>query len=175
MSLIGNIGSAIGSLAGKVYTAVKPYAGAIVGGVVGGPAGAMVGNTMMGGGGLPPLPGGGARGVPSAGFTGRGLSSQPMSTSQMVMTGGYSKSKISSINRAAGTMCARYPAWCLSVGGVGTVAQAMASGQLPIPRRRRRKGITSRDLSSFRRVANLIRHYSAPVHRMRHTTPRRKS
>jgi len=35
------------------------------------------------------------------------------------------------------------------------------------PRRRRRGGITSRDLRSFKRVANLIRKYAAPVRHMR--------
>lgn len=33
--------------------------------------------------------------------------------------------------------------------------------------RRRRRGITARDLASFRRVANLIRKYSAPVRHFR--------
>lgn len=36
----------------------------------------------------------------------------------------------------------------------------------PAPRRRRR-GITARDLASFRRVANLIRKYAAPVRHFR--------
>lgn len=44
--------------------------------------------------------------------------------------------------------------------------------QGPYHRRRRRGGITARDLASFRRVANLIRRYSAPVRHMR-THPRR--
>lgn len=35
------------------------------------------------------------------------------------------------------------------------------------PRRRRGRGITARDLRSFRRVANLIHKYAAPVRHMR--------
>lgn len=35
------------------------------------------------------------------------------------------------------------------------------------PRRRRGRGITARDLRSFRRVANLIRKYAAPVRHFR--------
>lgn len=176
MSLLGSIGSAIGGLASKAFSAIKPYAGAIVGGAVGGPAGALMGQQVMGSGpsALPALPGGKITAAPGVGFTGRGLSMTPMSTQQLVMSGGYSKGRVTSINRAAGSMCARFPQWCMSIGGVGAVAQAMASGQLPIPRRRRGRGITPRDLRSFRRVANLIRHYSAPVHRMRHTTPTRR-
>ena len=34
-------------------------------------------------------------------------------------------------------------------------------------RRRRRRGITRRDLASYRRVANLIRKYAAPVRHFR--------
>lgn len=39
--------------------------------------------------------------------------------------------------------------------------------------RRRRRGITARDLQSFRRVANLIKRYAAPVRHMR-TKPGRR-
>jgi len=166
--------SSIASIGSKIVSAVKPYAGAIIGGAVGGPTGALLGSSMGGTSGtLPVLPGAGR--VTPTGFTGRGLgAATPMTTNQLVMTGGLSRSSVSRVNRAAGTMCARYPQWCMQIGGVGAVASAMASGQLPIPRRRRRRGISPRDLSSFRRVANLIKNYSAPVHRMRHTTTARK-
>lgn len=174
MSIFSDIASGVGSFIGKAYTAIKPYAGAIVGGAIGGPAGAALGSQVLGPStaGLPqlrPLPG-----APSTGFTGRGLATSPMSTQQLVMTGGYSRGRIATINRAAGSMCAKFPQWCMQIGGVGAVASAMASGQLPIPRRRRGRGITPRDLRSFRRVANLIKSYSGPVHRMR-THPRKTS
>lgn len=42
------------------------------------------------------------------------------------------------------------------------------------PRRRRGRGITAHDLRSFRRVANLIRKYAAPVRHFR-THPKRGS
>lgn len=51
----------------------------------------------------------------------------------------------------------------------GPPAPSMGGG---VYRRRRRGGISSRDLRSFRRVANLIRKYAAPVRHFR-TKPRR--
>lgn len=174
-SFVGSAVHALSGLASKAYSAIKPYAGAIVGGAVGGPAGAALGQQVFGPSNLPALPGGtrAITSAPGVGFTGRGLSMTPMTTQQLIMSGGYSRGRVASINRAAGTMCAKYPQWCMSIGGVGAVASAMASGQLPIPRRRRGRGISPRDLRSFRRVANLIKHYAAPVHRMR-THTRRK-
>lgn len=170
MSLIGSIASGIGSFASKAFSAIKPYAGAIVGGAVGGPAGAMLGQQVFSSTpNLPAIPGGGSKfaTLPRAGMTNARSLTTGTSTQALVMSGGYSPASVSRINRAAGSMCSKYPQWCMQMGGVGQVAQAMATGQLPIPRRRRRRGITPRDLQSFRRVANLIKCYSAPVHRMR--------
>ena len=46
-------------------------------------------------------------------------------------------------------------------------------GDVEVYRPRRRRGITARDLSSFRRVANLIKRYSRPVRSFR-TRPGRR-
>ena len=54
----------------------------------------------------------------------------------------------------------------------GMLGLAPAAGEL-MPRRKRRRGITARDLRSFRRVANLIRTYAAPVRHFR-THPKRR-
>jgi len=134
-------------------TVAGSMAGSTIGGMIGGPPGAMIGGAI-GGGGLPPLPGGGG-GLGRIGGGGLGG-----------IIGGASRA-IGGAARGAATMCAKYPQWCLAVGGVSAVASMIQSGQLPAPRRRRRRGISSRDLTSFRRVANLVDRYSKPVHRMR--------
>lgn len=67
----------------------------------------------------------------------------------------------------AGTWCRANAAACAAAGGVTAIAAMMESGAFHgSTRRRRRRGITANDLKSFRRVAGLIKTYSAPVRRM---------
>jgi len=70
------------------------------------------------------------------------------------------------IARSAMGYCRRNPAWCASIGGTAAVAGLIESGQLPTIRRRRGRGITPRDLRSFKRVANLIRGFCPTVRRV---------
>lgn len=72
--------------------------------------------------------------------------------------------------RGAVTWCRRNPAWCANIGGTAAVAAMIGSGQLPMPRRRRGRGISSRDLRSFRRVHNLLATFCAPKARIRKRT-----
>jgi len=181
MSLIGSIGSALSSGFGVLKKSVSgALSGAVAGGLTGGLPGAITGASLgglesaLGGGKIvrPAISGGvggamsniGGAAIPGVGFTGSSIHG---------MTAGGARS-VSGASRAAGSMCARYPSWCVSVGGVGAVQRLMLTGQLPIPRRRRRRGITPKDLSSFRRVANLIKAYSAPVRHTRTPRSRRK-
>jgi len=53
----------------------------------------------------------------------------------------------------------------LAGAGAGMLYDQM--GRPVAQRRRRRKGITPKDLSSFKRVARLIDKYAAPVHKLR--------
>lgn len=71
-----------------------------------------------------------------------------------------------SVARSAMTYCRRNPAWCASIGGTAAIAGLIESGQLPTIRRRRGRGITPRDLRSFKRVANLIRGFCPTVRRI---------
>lgn len=71
------------------------------------------------------------------------------------------------IMSSANSYARRYPQWAMSVGGTTGIAQMIASGQLPAVKRRRGRGISSRDLRSFKRVARLVSHFSRPVHHMR--------
>lgn len=72
--------------------------------------------------------------------------------------------------RAAVTWCRRNPAWCANIGGTAAVAAMVANGTLPAPRRRRGRGISSRDLRSYRRVHNLLAGFCAPRARIRKRT-----
>jgi len=140
--------------AGTFKTVAGSMAGGAIGTAIGGVPGGMIGSTIGGMGGgmgrLPPLPGGG-------GSFGGGLGG---------VIGGAARG-IGGAARGAVSLCQKYPQWCAGIGGVAVVSQMIQSGQLPAPRRRRRRGITASDLQSFRRVANLVDHYAKPVHHMR--------
>lgn len=68
--------------------------------------------------------------------------------------------------RSAMVYCRRHPNWCSTIGGTAAVAAMIESGQLPTIKRRRGRGITPKDLRSFRRVANLVRGYCPTVRRI---------
>lgn len=70
------------------------------------------------------------------------------------------------IARGAAQLCQKHPQWCSTIGGVAAVGAMMESGQLPIPKRRRGRGLTPKDLRSFRRVARLIRVFAPTVRRI---------
>ncbi len=163
MSIWDTVKGAVGGAVTGFITGGVP--GAVVGAGVGG-VGASMGSSSK----LPPLPGGARQNT--VGPVGK-IAPIAAGVGGALAAGGR---KIAGIARGASAMCAKYPAWCLAAGGLGAVAGLMQSGQLPVPKRRRRRGITPRDLSSFRRVANLVNHYAKPVHHMRNTkAPRGKT
>lgn len=65
--------------------------------------------------------------------------------------------------RGAIAWCRRNPAWCSTVGGTAAVAAMIESGQLPMPRKRRGRGLSSRDLRGFRKTTRLIRQVAGSV------------
>lgn len=65
--------------------------------------------------------------------------------------------------RGAVAWCRRNPAWCATVGGTAAVAGMIESGQLPMPRRRRGRGLSARDLRGFRKTVRLVRATAASV------------
>jgi hypothetical protein len=79
---------------------------------------------------------------------------------------GVAVAKAGAIARGAAALCSKHPQWCSTIGGVAAVAALMESGQLPVPKRRRGRGLTPRDLRSFRRVARLIRVFAPTVRRI---------
>lgn len=98
---------------------------------------------------LGPMLGGMARMVPSLGAMGAGAVVVARSAA--------------SIGRGAVTWCRRNPAWCANIGGTAAVAALIESGQLPMPRRRRGRGLSARDLRGFRKTTRLIRQVAGSV------------
>lgn len=69
------------------------------------------------------------------------------------------------VAKKAADMCRKYPQWCATIGGTAAVEALMHSGQLPMPKRRRGKGISAHELRAFKRVARFTSRYCAPVHK----------
>ena len=70
-----------------------------------------------------------------------------------------------SITNSAISYCRKHPAWCSTIGGIAAVEGLVGSGQLPIVKRRRARGISASELRSFRRVARFFRGYCPTVRR----------
>jgi len=165
--------SIFSSIGGALKGAVTGF---ITGGLPGAGVGAAVGvaGSMMGGKAattrlpamkpLSPLPGVKGSGGGIGGIVGGGIAAA---------AGGARK--LAGVARGAAAMCAKYPQWCLAAGGVAAIANMMHSGQLPVPKRRRRRGITPHDLASFRRVATLIKSYGPTARRVPSSCAPRKS
>jgi len=174
----------------KLWKSVRSVAAPAIGGLLGGPAGMMVGN-MLGGstkavGQLPasPMPMSGFTGsMPGAGFGGTltrtagpmmlpALGRGAMALAPMLGLGagravGFAAGRAV---RSAMTYCRRSPAWCASIGGMAAVEGLISSGQLPIIKRRRARGITGRELNNFKRVSRVLNTWCkvpAPTQRAR--------
>ncbi len=170
MSLVGKLGGAVKGAIGGFLTGGVP--GAVVGagmGALGSTGGGGVSKVGMVKRSIPPLPGGGAKTSLPKGVTLGGVGG-------MVAGGARAAgAKVAAAARGAATMCAKYPQWCIAAGGVAAIAGMMHSGQLPVPKRRRRRGITPRDLQSFRRVATLIKSYGPTARRVPSSCAPRKT
>ena len=59
--------------------------------------------------------------------------------------------------RGAIAWCRRNPAWCANAGGTAAIAAMIQSGQLPMPKHRRARGLSGRDIRGFRRTVRLMR------------------
>jgi hypothetical protein len=75
------------------------------------------------------------------------------------------------IARSAIAWCKRNPAWCASIGGTAAVEALVASGDLPVIKRRRARGVSASELKAFRRVASIVRQH-APTARKVPCKPR---
>lgn len=166
MSLLGKIKDigkkVVGYAAQPILTAV--------GGAYGGPAGASIGSSI----------GAGLSSSYVAGASTAGMSSLPQLGRVIgggaVVAGGMVARGARAVYYTASYYCRKYPAWCAQIGGIAAVSALVDNGTLPTIKRRRRRGITPRDLQSFRRVAGLIKTYGPTARRVpTRCAPRRKS
>lgn len=88
-----------------------------------------------------------------------GLGSAVRVGGRLVVTG------IRGVAKGAANLCRKYPQWCATIGGTAAVEALMHSGQLPVPKRSRGRGITAHELRAFKRVARFTSKYCAPVHK----------
>jgi hypothetical protein len=148
------------SLFKSLVSTLAPIVGTAVGGPVGGALGAFVGQAFAPRA-APPVMASAA--MPS-------LPSLPAMGSLPAVGGAVVRAGIAggrAIIASARYYCARYPGWCLSIGGLGAVEGLVRDGQLPMHRRRRGKGISARDFRGFRRVHNILSGFCAPRMKVR--------
>lgn len=110
----------------------------------------------------PSLPGltGGAPGLQMGMFPGIGSFAPAAGRIAGVAVAGAKR-----VYSAAANYCRKHPQWCSTIGGIAAVEGLINSGQLPIPKRRRGRGITATELKHFKRVARFTSKYCAPVRR----------
>lgn len=77
--------------------------------------------------------------------------------------GGMAVRGAKSVYNAAASYCRKHPAWCQTIGGIAAVEAMIGRGELPLPKRRRGRGITATELKHFKRVARFTSKYCAPV------------
>lgn len=144
----------------------------IVGGMFGGPVGAALGSAIGGAinqpRGFAPTP----MAQPGSGMIYPTMGSLPSLSAGAA--GGVAMGAVrlgvgavSRFGRGAIQLCRRYPQWCSTIGGTAAVAAMLESGQLPMPRRRRGRGISGRDLRAYRRIHNVLAGFCAPKARIR--------
>jgi len=160
----------------RLWKSVRSVAAPLIGTAIGGPAGGALGSILAGGGSraavpapsfithaAPPMamPGGGFTNVGLPALAGMGARLAP------AVMGGAVRAASGARRIAAGaaSLCRRNPQWCATIGGLAAVETLMRSGQIPVPKRRRGRGITATELRNFRRVARFTSKWCAPVRR----------
>jgi len=149
------------SLFKSIFSAAAPIIGTALGGPIGGAIGAAVGGAFA-----PRAPAVAqpiAAGLPSLPVMG----TLPALGGAVATTGRLAIAGARAVIASARYYCARYPGWCLSIGGLGAVEGLVRDGKLPIHRRRRGRGISSRDFRGFRRVHNVLSGFCAPRMKIR--------
>jgi len=71
------------------------------------------------------------------------------------------------IYASAARYCRTNPRWCYGIGGLAAVEGLIRTGQLPVHKRRRGRGITAREFRGFRRVHKVLSGFCAPRMRIR--------
>lgn len=162
MSLLSKVFSAVKSVAAPILTTVGTVFGGPVGGAIGGAVGGAIAAKQVAKtsaiSGAAVMPGAGVMSAgmfPSLSLTGTGVRA----------AGGMVVAGAKRVYSAAAGYCRKHPQWCSTIGGIAAVEAMIGRGELPIPKRRRGKGISATELKNFRRVAKFTSQYCAPVRR----------
>jgi len=149
------------SSAFKSITSIAKVAAPIIGGIVGGPVGAAIGGIAGGavGGAAPRLPsvmpGGAPLGLPQL----PGLAG--IAPGQLKLPG-FTQGARTKAGRLTGQQIPR-----------GFVERMSKTGVVYLSKLGRRRGLSGRDLSNFRRVSRILSRYAAPAARYSRRRPRR--
>jgi len=149
------------SLFKSILGAVAPLVGTVFGGPVGGAIGGVIGSAIARPSAASIAP------MPSLPGVSQAMGSLPAIGGVVGATGRLAIAGARAVMASARYYCARYPGWCLSIGGLGAVESLVRDGQLPVHRRRRGKGISARDFRGFRRVHNILSGFCAPRMKVR--------
>jgi len=121
----------------SLFKSILSAAAPIVGGIFGGAPGAAIGSVI--GGALAPrvaTPSFAPTSMPGAGIM-QTMGTLPMITGAVATTARAGIAGARLIISSARYYCARYPGWCLSIGGLGVVEGLVREGKLPVHRRRK--------------------------------------
>lgn len=151
----------------SIFSKIIGAAAPIVGGILGGPAGAALGGAIGGAINAPKGQALTASIQPGAGMIYPTMGALPALGAAGGAAVRLGVGAVSRFGRGAISLCRRYPQWCSTIGGTAAVAAMLESGQLPMPRRRRGRGISGRDLRAYRRIHNVLAGFCAPKARIR--------
>jgi hypothetical protein len=147
----------------SIFSNIIGAAAPIVGGIFGGPVGAALGGAL----GSALSRSNGHTAQPGTGMIYPAMGAMPAIGAAAGTVVRIGAGAVSRFGRGAISLCRRYPQWCSTIGGTAAVAALLESGQLPMPRRRRGRGISGRDLRAYRRIHNVLAGFCAPKARIR--------
>lgn len=155
------------SLLSKAWKSVRSVAAPLIGTAIGGPIGGAIGVALAGSSGARSMsisPTYQSAGLPALGALGGTLGRLTLPGVGAVAgaVGGAVVRGAGSAMRGAIALCRKHPQWCSTIGGTAAVAAMMESGQIPVPKKRRSRGITGREFRAFRRVHHVLSGFCAP-------------
>lgn len=148
----------------SILRQVIGVAAPIVGGFFGGPAGAAAGMALGQAIQKPAaMPVSSFAAQPGSGMVYPAMGALPAIGAAAGTVARFGVGIVSRAGRGAIQLCRRYPQWCSTIGGTAAVAAMIESGQLPMPKRHRGRGLSARDLRGFRRTSRLMRQVASSI------------
>jgi hypothetical protein len=153
------------SFISRLWKGVRGVVAPAIGTAIGGPLGGVVGGVLAGSSQprVPAAPVSSFASMPGTGFQ-PAMAILPRTLTPLAPTIGRGAGMVVGagiaaarrLAQSAATYCRRHPQWCSTIGGIAAVEGLIRSGQLPPIKRRRARGITARELQSFKRVTKTL-------------------